>query len=235
MRSPSTRGVRSALPPSSACCRLRNKAWDFRHLFQQLVGPVHCAPLASKHSAPMLAYVASAFDAYAGVPILGHVHSVTAHGRPIALGPWLDALLARHPHTAFIALGDHGPRGGAGQSKAAKAARQAGQARGASPQRAKSANPFLSLSLPDTFLRGSPRAAGALAQNVNRMVTMYDVYASVRQLAAAGGVLGQPLSAMRLPHIPAKARSLFEIIEATWSCASVGALVSCICDDPKRG
>jgi hypothetical protein len=89
----------------------------------------------------MLAYVASTFDAYAGVPILGHGHLVAAHGPPIALGPWLDALLAQHPHTAVIALGDHGPRGGAGQSKAAKAARQARQARGASPQRAKSANP----------------------------------------------------------------------------------------------
>ena len=123
------------------------------------------------------------------------------------------------------------PRGGAGQSKAA---RQARQARDASPQRAKSANPFLSVSLPDAFLRGSPRAAAALARNVNRMVTMYDVYASVRQLAAAGGALGQPVSAMRLSHIPAKACSLFEEIEATRGCASVGALVRCICDDPER-
>eukprot|EP01050_Picozoa_sp_SAG11_P034864 SAG11_NODE_12498_length_699_cov_0.703827_1_plen_216_part_01 len=110
----------------------RNKQRDVRHLFQHARGEqvnrappgekhaalFSCSPFANEYSAPMLEYIDSAFDAYSDVPLFAHVHSIAAHDKPTLqkrrafdhlLGPWLDKLLSKHPNTAVITLGDHGP------------------------------------------------------------------------------------------------------------------------------
>jgi hypothetical protein len=135
-----------------------------------------------------------------------------------ALGPWLDKLLLNHPNTAVIALGDHGARGYQNEKSI--------------PAETSVRNPFLSVSFPKSFLSANPKATRALAVNENRMVNMFDIYASIRQLGAAGGVIDKPLKEMQLPHMPAKARSIFEEIETTRSCESVGTLITCICSAP---
>ena len=61
------------------------------------------------------------------------------------------------------------------------------------------------------------------------MTTLYDIYASMRHIGAAGGTVATPLKEMKLPYIPAKARSIFEVIEAKRTCESVGTVNSCIC------
>ena len=65
-------------------------------------------------------------------------------------------------------------------------------------------NPMLSVSLPKDFLEANPHAAEALAINTHRMVTVYDIYATMRQIGAAGGTLASPLQEMQMPYMPAK-------------------------------
>ena len=99
-------------------------------------------------------------------------------------------------------------------------------------------NPFLSVSLPRSFVRENPQAAAALAVNQMRTVTMYDVYTAIRQVGAIGNAGGrqriQPLSTSELPYIPPKARSIFEEIDTKRNCYDIGIQDACICMEPQE-
>lgn len=94
-------------------------------------------------------------------------------------------------------------------------------------------NPFLSVSLPKAWAKANPTMLKAFKTNQHRMVTMYDLYATVRHLATAGAKVDKPAYQRykSLPNMPLpKARTLFEEIEQARTCASVSTLNDCICN-----